>query len=169
MSRSPSFYQRLAMMPATTLLGLLLLFAFAGAATATATQESHTVNLSSPYSFDETLNRVRSMLTDNGLTIFAQIDHQGAARKVDLQMPPTTVLIYGNPKAGTPFMLAAPNFALELPLRVLIRADENGRTWVVYEPAASLDGRHGLPEGMAERLGAAEKLLAAAIQAPTQP
>ncbi|MEF9897531.1 MAG: DUF302 domain-containing protein [Pseudomonas sp.] len=166
MRSSPSFYQRVAMMPATTLLGSLLLFAFAGAATAT--QESHTVNLSSPYSFDETLNRVRSMLTDNGLTIFAQIDHQGAARKVDLQMPPTTVLIYGNPKAGTPLMLAAPDFALELPLRVLIRTDENASTWVVYETAASLDGRHGLPEGMAARLGAAEKLLAAAIQAPTQ-
>jgi uncharacterized protein (DUF302 family) len=143
---------------------LLLLFLFDGSAIA---QDSHTMKWLSPYSFTETMARVRSTLTANGMTVFATIDHQAAARSVGLKMPPTTVLIIGNPKAGTPLMLAAPDFALDLPLRVLIREDADGQTWLVYESAAAFEARDGLTGGMAERLAPAEKLLKAAIGAPS--
>src|SRR5689334_6449611 len=108
-----------------------------------------TLRLESAYSFSETLSHLRASLEAKGFTIFAAIDHRAAAQSVGLDMPPTTVLIYGNPKGGTPLMLAAPDFALELPLRVLVREGEHRKVYVTYNAAASLEGRHGLPAGMA--------------------
>jgi uncharacterized protein (DUF302 family) len=143
-------------------------FVIAGAPTAAA-QEIHTMKLASPYSFADTLARLRTTLAGKGMTIFATIDHQAGARDAGLSMRPATVVVYGNPKGGTPLMQAAPDFALELPLKVLVREDEQGKTWLVYEPVASLEGRHGLPAGMAERLAPAEKLLAAAVQPAPAP
>ncbi len=75
---------------------------------------------SSPYSVAETLTRLEAAITERGLTVFARFDHAAAARSAGLQMPETTVLVFGNPRAGTPVMLAAPLIALELPLRVLV-------------------------------------------------
>lgn len=146
---------------------LLILFSYAATATAIA-QEGHTVKLRSPYSFANTLARLHSTLAAKGMTVFATIDHAYAARAVGLDMPPTAVLIYGNPKAGTPLMQAAPDFALELPLRVLVREDTAGRTWLVYDTAAVLEGRHGLPAGIAERLAPAEQILAETIRATAE-
>jgi uncharacterized protein (DUF302 family) len=77
--------------------------------------------IESAFSFSDTLARLQSTLESRGFRIFAAIAHRAAAESVGLTMPPTTVLIYGNPKGGTPLMLAAPDFALELPLRVLVR------------------------------------------------
>lgn len=122
------------------------------------------MKLASPYAFNDTLARLRMTLTDKGMTIFAMIDHQAGARSVGLDMPPTTVVVFGNPKGGTPLMLAAPDVALDLPLKVLVREDEQGRTWLVYDPVSSLEGKRGLPAGMAERLAPAENLLAAVVQ-----
>ena len=96
------------------------------------------------------------------------IDHRAAARSVGLDLPPTTVVVYGNPKGGTPLMLAAPDFALELPLRVLVREDQQGRVYVTYNPSTALEGKHGLPRGMAERLASAETVIADALTAPTR-
>lgn len=121
------------------------------------------MQLASPYSFAETLARVQSTLAAKGLTVFATIDHQAGARAVGLDMLPTTVLIYGNPASGTPLMQAAPDLALDLPLRVLIRDDADGRTWLVYEPVEAIGRRNGLPAGMEERLAPGQKLLSAAI------
>ncbi|MDI2145882.1 DUF302 domain-containing protein [Pseudomonas sp. ITA] len=142
---------------------LQLLFSVAGHRHAL---ERHTRKLRSPYSFADTLARLHSTLEARGITVFATIDHQAGAHLVGLTMPPTTVLIYGNPKTGTPLMQAAPDFALELPLRVLVHEDTAGCTWLVYDTAASLEGRHGLPAGMAERLSPAEQILVEAIQTP---
>ena len=119
----------------------------------------------SAHSFVATVERLRSAFSAHGLTIFATIDQREAARSVGLDMPPTTLLIYGNPKGGTPLMLAAPDFAIELPLRVLVREDAKGKVFVVFNPASSLEGRHGLPAGMAARLAASEGLIASAIGA----
>jgi uncharacterized protein (DUF302 family) len=124
------------------------------------------MQLESRYSFADTVARLRSALESKGLRIFAVIDHRAAAESVGLAMPPTTVLIYGNPAAGTPLMIAAPDFALELPLRVLIREDGLRKVYVTYNPSATLEGKHGLPEGMAAKLAAAEKLIVNAISAP---
>jgi uncharacterized protein (DUF302 family) len=97
--------------------------------------------------------------------VFATIDHRAAAQSVDLDMPPTIVLIYGNPKGGTPLMLAAPDFAIELPMRILVREADHGKVYVSYEPSANLEGKHGLPAGMAEGLAPSERIITNAITA----
>ncbi len=127
------------------------------------------MKLQSKYAFPDTLNRLKTVLESHGFTIFAAIDHQAAARSVGLEMPPTTVLIYGNPKGGTPLMIAAPDFALELPLRVLVREGEAGKTYVTLNPVSALDGKHGLPPGMALKLAPAEALIAGEISDSAQP
>lgn len=139
----------------------IVLFTAAAAAPA---QETRTMTLASPYTFDDTLSRLRATLAAHGMTIFATIDHAAGARAVGLDMLPATVVIYGNPKGGTPLMQAAPDVALDLPLRVLVRGDGRGHAWLVYEPVASLEGRHGLPAGMSARLAPAQQLLALAVQ-----
>ncbi len=89
---------------------------------------SDIVERASPLSFDLTLERLSQAITGAGMTIFARIDHSANARDVGMTMPPSTVLIYGNPKGGTPVMIAAPLAALDLPLRVLVREREDGVT-----------------------------------------
>jgi uncharacterized protein (DUF302 family) len=126
------------------------------------------MRLESAYSFPDTLARLRSALEDRGFRIFATIDHRSAAESVGLDMPPTTVLIYGNPLGGTPLMCAAPDFALELPLRVLVREGEGGTTYVTLNPSKTLDGKHGLPAAMAEKLAPAEEIIASAITVPVE-
>lgn len=121
------------------------------------------VRLESAFGFSETIARLRAALEAKGFAIMAVIDHAAAAKAAGLAMPPTTVLIYGNPKGGTPLMLATPDFALELPLRVLVREDESGQTFVVFNPAGTLEGKHGLPAGMAKRLAPAESVIESAI------
>lgn len=121
------------------------------------------MRLESAYSFSDTLARVRTALESQGLRIFATIDHRSAAQSVGLDMPPTTVLVYGNPKGGTPLMVAAPDFALELPLRVLIREGEHGKVYVTYNSSTTLEGKQGLPAGMTAKLAPAEKVIANAI------
>jgi uncharacterized protein (DUF302 family) len=123
------------------------------------------MKIQSPYSFFETLSRIRASLEAKGFTIFGTIDHHAAAQSVGLDMPRTIVLIFGNPRGGTPLMVAAPDFALELPLRVLVREGDHGKTFVTMNPAASLEGKHGLPPGMAEKLAPAEKVITDAIAA----
>ncbi len=122
------------------------------------------MRVQSAYSFPETLSRLRTTLEGKGLTIFAAIDHRAAAQSVGLDMPPTTVLIYGNPKGGTPLMLAAPDFALELPLRVLVRDGIDGKTYVTLNPSKDLEGKHGLPAGMTQKLTPAENIVLDAIK-----
>ena len=121
------------------------------------------MKIQSPYSFADTLGRISAALGGKGFTIFATIDHQAAAQSVGLDMPPTTVLIFGNPRGGTPLMIAAPDFALELPLRVLIREEQGEKTFVTMNDATCLEGKHGLPPRMAEKLAPAELVVANAI------
>jgi uncharacterized protein (DUF302 family) len=120
----------------------------------------------SKFSFTDTLTNLKGALVGHGFTIFALIDHQAAARSVGLEMPPTTVLTYGNPKGGTPLMIAAPDFALELPLRVLVR-EEAGKTYVTLNSSDSLEGKHDLPPGMAARFAPAERLIADTVAQAT--
>jgi uncharacterized protein (DUF302 family) len=126
---------------------------------------TETKRLESVYSFTDTVQKLRSALEGKGFTIFVAVDQREAARSVGLDMPPTTVLVYGSPKGGTPLMIAAPDFGIELPLKVLVREEAGGRVLVVYNPASSLEGRHGLPAGLAARLAGAEPLIAAAVGA----
>lgn len=121
------------------------------------------VKLESPHTFTETVQNLRSTFEAASLTMFAEIDQQQAASKAGLEMPPTTLLLFGNPRSGTPIMLAAPDFALELPLKVLVREEAENRVFVVYAPTSALVRRYGLSIDMADRLAGAELLIASTL------
>ena len=113
--------------------------------------------------FSTTLKRVEDVITKAGLTIFARIDHAAGAREVGMMMPPTMVLIYGSPKGGTPIMRDTPQAALDLPLRVLIREGENGKTVIGFHPIVPVLHRLGVAADLAARLSGAQRILLAAV------
>jgi uncharacterized protein (DUF302 family) len=119
--------------------------------------------ISTELPFDAVLPRLIGAIEAAGMRIFATIDHAAAAAEVGLSMPLTTVLIYGNPKGGTPVMLASPIAALDLPLRVLVRAN-SGHTIIAFHPISEALRRVGVPEAMASRLSPAQKVLVEAIE-----
>ena len=98
----------------------------------------------SKYSVPETLQRLEAILTAKGIRVFARIDHSGEAEKAGLKMPPTQLLIFGNPKGGTPVMLAAPTAAIDLPLKALAWQDASGQVWLSYNDPAYIQRRYGL-------------------------
>jgi len=118
----------------------------------------------SNYSVDATLERLKSALQAKGVTIFAIVDHSGEAEKVGLKMPPTKLVIFGSPKAGTPLMLAAPSIAIDLPLKILIREDAEGKVWVSYNAPAYLQERYDLPQDLLPTLSIVETLAAKAAE-----
>jgi uncharacterized protein (DUF302 family)/uncharacterized membrane protein YidH (DUF202 family) len=122
------------------------------------------LNKRSNYSIDETLERLKRMLQAKGVTIFAIVDHSGEAEKVGLKMPPTKLVIFGSPKAGTPLMLAAPSSAIDLPLKILVWEDGEGKIWVSYNSPAYLGERHGLPEELLQNIAVVETLAAAVAE-----
>jgi uncharacterized protein (DUF302 family) len=118
------------------------------------------VSRRSLYSVDETVERLKSLLDARGVKLFALIDHSGEAEKAGLHMPATKLLIFGNPAAGTPVMLAAPGIAIDLPLKILVWDDGKGAAWLSWNSAEYLRERHGVPEQLAQALRAAEMLAA---------
>jgi uncharacterized protein (DUF302 family) len=100
----------------------------------------------SKYSVPETLDRLKTILTSKGIKVFAQVDHSGEAEKAGLKMPPTQLLIFGNPKGGTPVMLAAPTAAIDLPWKALAWQDGAGQVWLSYNDAAYIQKRYGLSD-----------------------
>jgi uncharacterized protein (DUF302 family)/uncharacterized membrane protein YidH (DUF202 family) len=122
------------------------------------------VDRPSNHSVEQTVERLKNILQSKGATLFALIDHSGEAEKVGMKMPPTKLLIFGNPKAGTPLMLAAPSSAIDLPLKILVWEDAKGKVWVSYNSPAYLLERHGLPHDLLQNIGVAETLAAAAAE-----
>jgi uncharacterized protein (DUF302 family) len=118
------------------------------------------VTLPGTHSVSETVERLQDMLESKGVMLFALIDHSGEAAKVGMRMTETKLLIFGNPKAGTPLMLETPSIALDLPLKILVAEDEAGKVWISYNAATYLQQRHGLPEDLLQALGAVEALAA---------
>jgi len=110
------------------------------------------------HSVDETVEKLEGMLRDKGITLFALIDHGGEAEKIGIKMRPTKLLIFGSPKAGTPLMLAAPSSAIDLPLKILIWEDAQGKVWVSYNSPAYLQERHNLPQQLLPNIAAVETL-----------
>ncbi|HEX5269294.1 MAG TPA: DUF302 domain-containing protein [Gemmataceae bacterium] len=94
----------------------------------------------------ETVDRLKSLLAQKGIELFADVDHAAAAREAGLSLRPTRVLIFGNPKAGTPLMQARQTLGLDLPLRVLVWEDEAGKVWLTYRRVDSLARQHGLTD-----------------------
>ncbi|NLZ17686.1 MAG: DUF302 domain-containing protein [Desulfobulbaceae bacterium] len=121
------------------------------------------ITRTSKYSFLETLQRLTAALENRGIKIFARIDQDREARTVGLDMPPTTLLLFGNPKAGTPLMLAHPAVALDLPLKVLVTESIPGEVKVHYNAALYITGRHGMDFKMADALAPIEGLIAQTI------
>jgi uncharacterized protein (DUF302 family) len=118
------------------------------------------VNKPSKHSVDDTLGKLRNILEAKGIAVFALIDHSGEAAKVGMKMRPTKLLIFGNPKGGTPLMLAAPSIAIDLPLKILIWQDDQEKVWVSYNTPEYLAERHGLPPHLAQNIGFIETLAA---------
>jgi uncharacterized protein (DUF302 family) len=110
------------------------------------------VHQPSKHSVEETLQNLQAILEGKGIAVFAMIDHSGEARKVGMSMRPTKLLIFGNPKGGTPLMLAAPSVAIDLPLKMLVWEDEQGKVWVSYNSPAYLGERHGLPQHLLQNI-----------------
>src|SRR5260370_6051646 len=120
------------------------------------------VDRKSNHSVEETVDRLKRILQSRGLTLFALVDHSGEAEKVGLTMPPTRLLIFGSAKAGTPLMLAAPSVAIDLPLKVVVRQDADGHTWISYNSPDYLPQRHGFPAELVQNIAAVEALAGAA-------
>jgi uncharacterized protein (DUF302 family) len=123
-----------------------------------ASGSSGIIHLPSNHSVDAMVEKLKAVLEAKGVTLFALVDHSGEAAKAGLQMPPTKLLIFGNPKAGTPLMLAAPSSAIDLPLKILIWQDTQGKSWVSYNSPAYLAERHGLPQELIENIAVVEAL-----------
>jgi uncharacterized protein (DUF302 family) len=130
----------------------------------TATAGDGIVSKPSQHSVDQTLERLRGLLQAKGVATFALIDHSGEAAKVGISMRPTKLLIFGNPKAGTPLMLAAPSSAIDLPLKILIWEDADGKVWVSYNSPDYLRQRHGLPPELLPNIAIIETLAAKAAE-----
>src|SRR5258708_17209020 len=122
------------------------------------------VEIPSRYSVEETLQRLELALATRGLEIFARVDHSGEAEKVGMKMRPTKLLIFGSPKAGTPLMIAAPTLAIDLPLKALVREDETGKVWLIYNSPQYLKARHGVPSELIQNLTGAGALMEKAVE-----
>jgi uncharacterized protein (DUF302 family) len=122
------------------------------------------IHLPTQHSVDDIVQRLETLLSEKNITLFAVIDHSGEAEKVGLQMRPTKLLIFGNPKGGTPLMQAAPTVAIDLPLKALVWQDGDGKVWLTYNDPAYLQHRHGFPEQLVANLSAVNGLLAKAAE-----
>jgi len=116
------------------------------------------VDIPSNHSVDQTVERLKDILEAKQVSLFALVDHRGEAEKAGLAMRPTKLLIFGSPKAGTPLMLANPSIAIDLPLKVLIREDDEGKVWVSYNSPDYLRERHGLPQELLQNIRIIETL-----------
>ena len=116
----------------------------------------------SHHSVGETVEKLKGILQSKGVTLFALVDHSGEAEKVGMKMRPTKLLIFGSPKSGTPLMQAAPSVAIDLPLKILVWEDGQGRVWVSYNSPAYLQERHGISPELMQNIAVIETLAAKA-------
>jgi uncharacterized protein (DUF302 family) len=125
-------------------------------------KEEGIVNIPSNHSVDQTVDKLKGMLQAKNVTLFALVDHSGEAEKVGMKMRPTKLLIFGNPKGGTPLMLAAPSIAIDLPLKILVWEDRQGNVWLSYNSPEYLKERHGLPADLVPNIAVVATLAAKA-------
>jgi len=115
-------------------------------------------------SVDQTVGKLEAILEAKGVKLFAVVDHSGEAEKAGLHMPNTKLLIFGNPKAGTPLMIASPSIAIDLPLKILVWEDSGGKVWVSYNSPAYLQARHSLPAELVQNISVVEALAGKAAE-----
>jgi uncharacterized protein (DUF302 family)/uncharacterized membrane protein YidH (DUF202 family) len=115
-------------------------------------------------SVDQTVQKLQGILQAKGVKLFAMIDHSGEAEKAGMPMRPSKLMIFGNPQAGTPLMVAAPTVAIDLPLKVLVWEDAAGKVWISYNTPAYLQARHSLPAELIRNIAVVEALAAKAAE-----
>ena len=116
------------------------------------------IDIPSNHTVAETVARLKEILEAREVTLFALIDHSGEAEKAGMQMRPTQLLIFGSPRAGTPLMLAAPSIAIDLPLKILVWGDEQGKAWISFNSPEYLRQRHDVPPELLRNIAIAETL-----------
>jgi uncharacterized protein (DUF302 family) len=122
------------------------------------------VRIPSNHTVDETVDKLKTILQSKGVTLFALIDHSGEAAKVGMRMPPTKLVIFGNPRGCTSLMLAAPSVAIDLPLKILVAEDSHGKVWVSYNSSQYLQQRYGLPGDLLPSIAVVQTLAARAAE-----
>ena len=122
------------------------------------------VSIASNHSVDQIVETLQQALQAKGVKLFALVDHSGEAEKAGLAMPPAKLLIFGNPKAGTPLMVASPTIAIDLPLKILVWEDNAKKVWVSYNRPAYLQARHNLPANLLQNIDVVEALASQAAQ-----
>jgi uncharacterized protein (DUF302 family) len=122
------------------------------------------VDIASSHSVNATVEKLKGILNAKGVMLFALVDHSGEAEKAGMTMRPTKLLIFGNPKAGTPLMLASPSIALDLPLKILVWEDADNMTWISYNAPDYLRDRHGVPQELMQNIAVIETLAAKAAE-----
>jgi uncharacterized protein (DUF302 family) len=122
------------------------------------------VTMPSHQSVDQAVQKLEEILRAKGIKVFALIDHSGEAEKAGMQMRPTKLLIFGNPKAGTPLMIASPSIAIDLPLKILVWEDADGKTRISYNAPAYLQARHDLPRELVQNIVVVEGLATMAAE-----
>lgn len=122
------------------------------------------VRMESKHSVKDTADKFVANAQEKGFNVFARINHQGNAEKVDMDLKPTEVIVFGNPKAGTPLILCAQEVAIDLPQKILVYEDLSGKTWLVYNNPYYLKERHNMVgcDEMLDKVSAALKNLASA-------
>src|SRR5258705_2752584 len=123
-----------------------------------ATTKTGIINKPSSHSVEQTVEKLKNILQSKGVALFALVDHSGEAEKVGMKMRPTKLLIFGSPKAGTPLMLAAPSIAIDLPRKILVWEDDQGKAWISYNSPDYLRERHGLPQDLLQNVAVVEPL-----------
>ncbi|GBE42924.1 MAG TPA: DUF302 domain-containing protein [Rhizobiales bacterium] len=122
----------------------------------------------SPYPVSKTLDRLTTIMKKKGITIFARVNHGAGAKSVGLELKPTELLIFGNPKLGTPLMQAKREIGVDLPLKALAWQDDAGKVWLGYTKPDALKARHGVSgrdEVFKKMTGVLDKLTSAAVKA----
>lgn len=122
------------------------------------------VQMASAHGVVDTLDRLERLARERGLLVFARIDFSGDAERAGLALRPEQMLIFGNPRAGTPLMQAVPTCAIDLPVKALAWEDIEGKTWLAYNAPEYLVKRHGLESSLGANLGAAVPLMEAATR-----
>lgn len=126
--------------------------------------ESGVMRIPSPRTVAETVARLEALLKERGIMIFARIDFSGDAGRAGLTMRAEQMLVFGNPRAGTPLMLAEPLAGLDLPLKALVFEDAGGKAWIAWNDPQYIVRRHALPAALAANLAAVTPLIERAAQ-----
>jgi uncharacterized protein (DUF302 family) len=120
------------------------------------------ITVSTHRTVEETVDKIKSLLVGRGIKLFAFIDHSGEAEAIGMKMPPTKLLVFGNPKGGTPLMLASPTVAIDLPLKILVAEDANGKRWISYNSPQYLKNRYSLSDELVKNIAIIKALAAEA-------